>query len=224
MKQLVPAILAKDENDYARKLKLLEQIGVKEVQIDVIDGKFVDNTTVGLEAIKKYPTSMRREAHLMVVNPVAVTKEYLTAGIDSVIVHYEQLSSLFDLDQFARRPVGLAIDPETPVSAILGIAGGISLILIMGVKAGFAGQTFLPETLNRVRQLRQLVPTGTIEVDGGVSDELIAKVFTAGADKVVFNCQRIVESKDPGDYWAQMIKKHQISSATNQFLKTRRRR
>ncbi|MBI3260964.1 ribulose-phosphate 3-epimerase [Candidatus Berkelbacteria bacterium] len=224
MRQLIPAILTADEADYARKLKLLEQIGVKEVQIDVIDGKFVDNKTVGLDVINKYSTAMRREVHLMVVNPVAAAKEYLAAGIDSLIIHYEMLFSLFDLDQFARRPVGLAIDPETPVSSIIGIAGGVSLILIMGVKAGFSGQTFLPETLNRVRQLRQAVPTGKIEVDGGVSDELIAKVFAAGADKVVFNCQRIVESSDPGHYWSQMIKKYQISSVTNQLLKTRRRR
>ncbi|MFY9484272.1 MAG: hypothetical protein WAP74_01460 [Patescibacteria group bacterium] len=224
MKQIVPAILTNDEQDFAHKLRVLEQISVPEVQIDVIDGKFVDNTTIGLDVIKKYPTSMRREVHLMVVNPVAVAKEYLAAGIDSVIVHYEYLSSLFDLDQFARRPVGLAIDPETPVSSIAGIAGGVSLILIMGVKAGFAGQPFLPETLNRVRQLRQAVPTGKIEVDGGVSDELIAKVFAAGADKVVFNCQRIVDSSDPAAYWAQIIKKYDAFPATNRVLKTRRRR
>lgn len=224
MNQIVPAILTNDEQDYAHKLKLLEQIGVKEVQIDVIDGKFVDNKTVGLDIIKKYPTTMRREVHLMVVNPVAVAKEYLAAGIDSLIIHYENLSSLFDLDQFARRPVGLAIDPETPVSSIIGIAGGVSLILIMGVKAGFAGQTFLPETLNRIRQLRQAVPTATIEVDGGVSDELIAKVFAASADKVVFNCQRIVENHDPAQYWTEIVKKYHAFPATNRLPKTRRRR
>lgn len=205
MKQLIPAILTNDEQDYARKLKLLEQIGVREIQIDVIDGQFVDNTTVGLDVITKYPTQMAREAHLMVVNPVAAGREYLAAGIDSVIIHYEKLTSLLDLDQFARRPVGVAIDPETPVTAITGIAQSVPLILIMGVNAGFAGQQLIPDTLNKVRQLRQLVPTATIEVDGGVSDELIPKVFAAGADKVVFNCQRIVDSQDPKSYWEKLL-------------------
>lgn len=224
MHTIVPAILTNDEQDYARKLKLLEHIGVKEVQIDVIDGQFVDNTTIGLDIIKKYPTTMRREAHLMVVNPVAAAKEYLAAGIDSVIVHYERLSSLFDLDQFARRPVGLAINPETPISSIVGIAGGVSLLLVMGVKAGFAGQTFLPETLNRIRQLRQAVPTVTIAVDGGVSDELIANVFAAGADKVVFNCQRIVDSPNPAQYWTEIVQKYHAFGVTNRLPKTSRRR
>ena len=205
MKTLVPAILTADEQDYAHKLKLLEQIGVKEVQLDIIDGKFVNNETIGLEVITKYPTKMKREAHLMVVNPVATAAEYLATGIDSVIVHYEKLSSLLDLDQFARRPVGLAIDPDTPVSSITGIAQSVPLILIMGVKAGFAGQKFIPSTLDKIRQLRQAVATATIEVDGGVSDELIAKVFAAGADKVVFNCQRIVDSQDPQGYWKKLL-------------------
>lgn len=205
MKQLIPAILTNDEADYARKLKLLEQIGVREIQIDVIDGQFVDNTTVGLEVITKYPTQMAREAHLMVVNPVAAAREYLAGGLDAVVIHYEKLSSLLDLDQFARRPVGVAIDPETPVSAITSIAQSVPLILIMGVKAGYAGQQLIPDTFNKVRQLRQLVPTATIEVDGGVSDELIAKVFAAGADKVVFNCQRIIDSQDPKSYWEKLL-------------------
>lgn len=207
MKKLVPAILTGDETDFARKLKLLEQIGVDEIQIDVIDGKFVNNQTIGLDVITRYPTRMKREAHLMVVNPVAVAQEYLKAGMDSVIIHYEKLSSLQDLDIFARRPVGIAIDPETPVSAITGIAGSVSLILIMGVKAGFAGQSFIPETMAKVSELRQKVPTATIGVDGGIADHLIAKVFGAGADRVVFNCQRIVDSPNPEGYWRRLQSK-----------------
>lgn len=204
MKKIVPAILTNDENDFASKLKLLEQIGVNEIQIDVIDGRFADNETVGLATITRYPTKMKREAHLMVVNPVAAAQEYLSAGIDSVIIHYERLTSLQDLDAFGRRLVGVAIDAGTPVSSIISIAQSVYEILILGVKAGFAGQTFLPETTSKITQLRQTAPSAMIAVDGGISDDLIAQIFEAGADRVVFNCQRIVDAQDPASYWRNL--------------------
>ncbi|MBI3495074.1 hypothetical protein HY065_00395 [Candidatus Berkelbacteria bacterium] len=206
MKKLVPAILTNNEQDFARKLNILEQLGVPEVQIDVIDGRFVNNTSIGIEVIEKYPTKMRREAHLMVVNPMAAAHEYLQHGFESVIIHYEALASFQDLYQFGRRPVGIAINPETPISSIVPIAQSVSQILIMGVRAGFAGQTFIPETLRRVKQLRQWVPTATIGVDGGIADDLIKQVFAAGADRVVFNCQRIVDAADPAEYWKKFKK------------------
>ncbi len=198
--KIVPAILAISEEEYKQKIEKLWDSNLFDrdfIQIDLMDGEFVKNKSVGPEVIKKYPTSFKIEAHLMVNNPYYWATELKDFHqIQRFIIPIELQKE--KLDQFigfiralTDAEIGFSLNPETSFSEFekseyLNVAESI---LIMSVKPGFSGQEFIPETLEKVRQTTSLMRANGLDckvgVDGGVSLKNIKEIFKAGADYVV---------------------------------------
>ena len=184
-KEIIPAIIAKtqDELDY-----LLEKLGdlVEIAQLDIMDNKFVPNTSLFFNfTLPK--SSLKYEAHLMIENPeVWIEKNY--HKVDTILIHYESCNNpkkiIADVKNRNKR-VGFVLNPETPAKKIFDFIDDIDQVLIMTVKPGFYGSPFLPEMLNKIKELRDKKPNLDIEVDGGITDRTIDLVNNAGANLFV---------------------------------------
>jgi ribulose-phosphate 3-epimerase len=190
MIQIIPAIIAKDFQELQEKIKKVEPY-VDWVQLDIMDGQFVDNITWNNPAdLKNLETKINLEAHLMIQNPEMVIDNWIESGVRRIIFHYESTEyhqEIIKKIQEAGLEVGLAINPETPIevldpfSQILNSRFQI-LILVMTVQPGRGGQQFLEETLDKIRNLREKYKSVNIEVDGGINPETAPKVIQAGAN------------------------------------------
>lgn len=191
MVQFVPAVLATSEEEYQTKLKKILDSAAFEggwIQIDFMDNQFVQNQSVGIEVVKKYSISLQREAHLMVVNPAAWAQELLELGWERIVWHIEVGEeevnrTLQVIGEKAEK--GLALNPETEVEKLLPFLSKIDTILVMSVHPGFGGQKFLMNSLEKVEKIRKLKPELKIGIDGGVNEEVIKGVVSAGVDYVV---------------------------------------
>lgn len=181
MTQIIPAVLARTEQEYREKLQKIEtcpELAEGWIHVDFIDGLFVPGKTITPEIFKKYPTKLKIEAHLMVENP----SEYMSGvEVDRVIAHVET--------QGWGGMRGLAINPETEISAVKPFLANIDSVLIMGVYPGKQGQEFIPEVLVKIKGLVTLrLRPGydfTIGVDGGITVENAKLIVDAGADYLV---------------------------------------
>lgn len=177
---VIPAILTRNEKELAEKLNILKDYSGM-IQIDVCDGKFVKNKTVGLDHLDKIKNNL--ELHLMVRNPSKIKKFPRTT--DTVIFHIgaekHPESLIKKLKQ--KYSVGIALNPETPVTEIIKLIPLVDKILVMTVHPGFAGQTFLKSQLRKIKQLRNLTKK-PIEVDGGINDKTAKLVKKAGATEL----------------------------------------
>ncbi|GAB4150845.1 MAG: ribulose-phosphate 3-epimerase [Planctomycetaceae bacterium] len=188
---IAPSMLKCDFGNLQREIALLEAAGASILHWDVMDGHFVPNLSYGAMVIERVrsATSLVFDAHLMMSQPGAYLDDFVKAGCDCITIHAEidddPLSILKDIH--ARGiAAGIAISPETPVSAIEPMLSECDLVLVMSVKPGFGGQKFMPEMTEKVQDLRDRVGSETlISIDGGIGPTTISQAAKAGADVFV---------------------------------------
>ncbi|WP_027876892.1 ribulose-phosphate 3-epimerase [Meiothermus cerbereus] len=207
---VAPSILTADFARLGEQIREAEAAGVDWIHLDVMDGRFVPNLTFGplvVEAIRKV-TKLPLDAHLMIVEPERYLADFARAGADWITVHFEATPHVHRAVQQVRelgKKAGLAINPGTPLEALLPLLPELDLALLMSVNPGFGGQKYIAASTERIRRLsglrQHLNPTCLIQVDGGVKPENVAEVFRAGADVVVvgsalFNNRPVAENMD----------------------------
>jgi ribulose-phosphate 3-epimerase len=207
MISLVPSILSADFTRLGEQVREAEAAGAQRIQIDVMDGHFVPNITMGpliVEATRRC-TQLPLEVHLMITNPQEYIETFATAGADVIIVHQEVCPHLHRAIQqikAAGKQAGVALNPSTPVFLLEDILSLLDMVLIMTVNPGFGGQDFIPETLPKITHLRRMLEERhlqcDIEVDGGIHEATIPQVVRAGANllvagSAVFNQHESVE-------------------------------
>ena len=192
--QIAPSILSADFARLADEVAAVEQAGADLLHIDVMDGHFVPNLTVGppiVEALKKV-TKLPLDVHLMITNADAFIPEFARAGADYLTVHVEACPHLHRTIQSIKElgvKAGVTLNPATPVHTLQEILADVDLVLIMSVNPGFGGQKFIASCLAKVKAVRQMLDRigshALLEVDGGVKAENAAQVLEAGADVLV---------------------------------------
>ena len=191
---LAPSILSADFKILGEQLKLTEEAGAEYIHFDVMDGMFVPSISFGMPVLAsiKGATSQTLDVHLMVTEPIRYVDEFVKAGADIVTVHYEaceDLQATIDKIHAAGAKVGISIKPKTPVDVLIPYLDQAEMFLIMSVEPGFGGQAFIPESLERISELRNLLNekelTTDIEVDGGIYHKNVAEVLAAGANVMV---------------------------------------
>ena len=193
-KCLAPSILSADFGILKEQLELIDQAGAQYVHFDVMDGVFVPSISFGLpvlRTIRKY-TDRLFDVHLMIVDPERYIKDFVDAGADIITVHAEackHLDATIDLIKKSGVMAGVAINPATPISSIKHVLEKVDMVLIMTVNPGFGGQSLIPYTIDKVRELsvlaRQEKLKIDIEVDGGINENTIDDVLEAGANIIV---------------------------------------
>ncbi|MEK7678974.1 MAG: ribulose-phosphate 3-epimerase [Deltaproteobacteria bacterium] len=194
MKKISPSILSADFTRLKEELRAIEDAGADYVHVDVMDGSFVPNITVGpfiVEAARR-ATALPLDVHLMIDEPERYITDFAKAGSSIITVHVEATVHLHKAVQMikdAGLKAGVAINPATPVSALEDIINDVDLILVMSVNPGFSGQGFIPACLKKISALRRILDnTGLkaeLEVDGGIKANNIREVSHAGADVFV---------------------------------------
>jgi ribulose-phosphate 3-epimerase len=188
MIEVIPALLAKDEKEFRRKIESVEGL-CDTVQIDVMDGKFVDNVTwADPDRLAKMPLPMPFEVHLMVKDPFERLDAWSVAGCVRAIVHAEAVDDPLEAVRTVKSygmEAGVSINPETPVSAVEAAAAEADVVQVMGVHPGWMGQAFQEVAVEKVRELREKFPDLIIEVDGGVSVGVAKRLVEAGVDRLV---------------------------------------
>ena len=191
---VAPSILSADFGRLADEVRAVEAAGADVVHVDVMDGRFVPNITIGplvVEAVRKV-TKLPIDAHLMIVEPERYVEAFAKAGADLVSVHAEVSPHLHRTLQAIRaagaRPA-VALNPSTPLSAVEWVLTDCEMVLVMTVNPGFGGQRYIEACTEKIRQLRALAdvrnPALEIEVDGGVNPDTAARVGRAGANLLV---------------------------------------
>src|SRR5205823_4198736 len=191
---LVPSILSADFTRLGEQVREAEAAGAQRIQIDIMDGHFVPNITMGpmiVEAVRR-TTKLPLEAHLMITNPEDYIEDFAKAGADVIIVHQEacvHLNRVIQQIKKVSKQVGVALNPATPVFLLQDVLSLLDLVLIMTINPGFGGQELLPETLHKISQMRQIVTQRNlrcdIEVDGGVHEATVPQIVKAGANLLV---------------------------------------
>ena len=193
-KCLAPSILSADFGILKQQLQTIDEAGAQYVHFDVMDGVFVPSISFGLpvlKSIRKY-TDRILDVHLMIVDPERYIADFAEAGADIITVHAEacrHLDATIDLIKKQGVMAGVAINPATPISAIVHILEKVDMVLVMTVNPGFGGQSLIPYTLDKVRELsvlaRQKKLKIDIEVDGGINIDTIEDALEAGANIIV---------------------------------------
>ena len=192
--KISPSILSADLSKLGSEIQNLEKAKADLIHIDVMDGHFVPNITIGPEVInklKKY-TSLPFDVHLMISPVHNFIKNFADAGADIITIHPEatnDLESSIKKIKLYNKKVGISLNPETPLDKLNNVLDKIDLVLIMSVNPGFGGQKFIENTLNKIKKLRlkidQLKLKVEIEVDGGINFENSKSIIKAGADILV---------------------------------------
>jgi ribulose-phosphate 3-epimerase len=194
MFHVAPSILAADFSRLGEQVRETEQAAAQRIHVDVMDGHFVPNLSMGPVVVEglRPVTRLPLEVHLMVEDPGRYVDAFVKAGADRLIVHHEVLPDprpLIDKLHGLGKTAGLAVNPETPVEALQPMLGLIDLALCMTVHPGFGGQKFLPESPERIRRLRRLIdavnPRCELEVDGGIDHATAPAALAAGANVLV---------------------------------------
>lgn len=194
MAAIVPSILSADFTRLGEQVREAGAGGAQRIQVDVMDGHFVPNITMGpmvVEAVRRC-TRLPIEAHLMITNPQEFIEDFAKAGADVIIVHQEVCPHLHRVIQQIRatgKMAAVALNPSTPILLLENVLSLIDMVLIMTVNPGFGGQDFIPEMLPKIARLRQvIVERGLhcdIEVDGGIHEATAPLVAKAGANLLV---------------------------------------
>ncbi len=204
--RIAPSILSADFARLGDEVKAIDEAGADYIHIDVMDGHFVPNISFGAPIMKavRGVTNKVFDVHLMIAPTDPYLADFATGGADIITVHAEAGPHLHRSLQAIRalgKKAGVALNPATPVSVIQHVIDDCDLILIMSVNPGFGGQSFIPESLNKIRQARTLIGGRDIdlEVDGGVSAENAGAIVAAGANVLVAG-SAIYGGNDPATY------------------------
>ena len=205
MVEIIPSILSADFARLAEEIGRVERGGASMLHLDVMDGHFVDNLTIGppvVESVRK-ATKSHLDVHLMIENPGRYVADFVHAGANSVLVHYEACRHLDGVLELIRKEgamAGVVLNPATPVSVLEDVIEVADYVLLMSVNPGFGGQRLIPYVLDKVRKLVEMRRAKKlrlpIEIDGGVHLDNLAEVVRAGCDWVVTG-SAIFHSPDP---------------------------
>ena len=189
MKILVaPSILSADFGNLTKELAAVKKAGADLVHVDIMDGHFVPNITIGPVVVKdiRRATTLPLDVHLMIERPEKFVEAFCAAGADMVTVHIEaagfaQMKKMRSFLKSKGKRFGVSLNPATPLERIVPSLGLVDLVLVMSVNPGFGGQAFIPSVLAKIRRLRGIFK-GDISVDGGINDQTAAGAVAAGAN------------------------------------------
>lgn len=194
MFQLAPSILSADFTRLGEEIKAVQEGGATVLHVDVMDGRFVPNITIGLPVVKslRKVTDMTIDCHLMIVEPSIYAVQFVEAGANMVSVHVEadvHLQRTLTAVREAGAASGVAINPGTPLSSLDEVLPYADFVLLMSVNPGFGGQSFVPTMLDKVKRLKATIEERgldtKIEIDGGIGEKNVAEVVEAGVDIAV---------------------------------------
>jgi ribulose-phosphate 3-epimerase len=194
MGKISPSILSADFTRLGEEIKAVERAGADYIHIDVMDGHFVPNITIGPMIVKaaRRVTDLPLDVHLMISNPDSFIDEFADAGADILTVHAETVNHLHRTIQYIRAKgvgPGVCLNPATTLDILEYILDGLDMVMLMTVNPGFGGQEFIPEVIPKIKLLREMIDkkglNTKIEVDGGIGPETIHQVSSAGANVFV---------------------------------------
>ena len=206
MIDIAPSVLSADFARLAEEIATVERAGASILHVDVMDGRFVPNITIGLPVVKAISRATRLpiDAHLMIVEPGQYAEQFVKAGAQMVSIHIEadpHAHRTLSAIRAAGALAGIAINPGTSLSAIDESLKFADYVLLMSVNPGFGGQKFIPESLDKLRRLRRMIDERgsktRIEIDGGIDADNIAEVAAAGAE-IIVSGSAIFGADDPG--------------------------
>jgi len=203
--RVVPAILT-DDPSTLKKMVYQAKNFTDCVQIDIMDGRFVPSRSVTWEQVADLSVKLNWEAHLMVMQPEKCLKGFKQAGASKIIFHHEATTSPHDVISRIKNlglEVGLAVNPDTPVSAIVPCINEIDSILLLTVTPGFYGSQFIPEVMDKVAELRSIQPEIEIGVDGGVKENNIREIASAGVDYICVGSAVFMQT-DPAESYRRL--------------------
>ncbi len=194
MKKIAPSILSADFSRLGEEIRAVENAGADYIHIDVMDGHFVPNITIGpliVDAVRKV-TALPLDVHLMIENPDLYIPDFAAAGADIIVIHAEAVNHLHRTVQLIKsfgKKAGVSLNPGTPLNVLDYVLEDLDLVLLMTVNPGFGGQSFIEACLPKIHSLRAMLDRrgceAELEVDGGVKPSNIAQIAHAGADVFV---------------------------------------
>jgi len=204
--QVVPAILTDDPKALETMVRQAETFTTY-VQFDIMDGLFVPSRSITWKHLASLPMNLSWEAHLMVEHPEDYLEGFWQAGAQKIVLHYEAIPSPREVISLVRNlgpGVGLAVNPETPVSDFISLASEVDSVLFLSVNPGFYGSKFIPEVLDKVIEFRSARPDMEIGIDGGVKESNIAQIAQAGVD-VIYVGSAIFAQPHPGESFHHLL-------------------
>ena len=193
--QLAPSILSADFNRLGEQIQRVEKAECRWLRIDIMDGMFVPSISFGMPVVKsiRKESSLYFDVHMMVKDPERYVEEFQSCGADMITVHAEACRDLAETVKKIHETgadAGVAVNPDTPLSAVTDVMDQVEMILIMSVYPGFGGQKYIPESTERIRTLRRMLDEKGLEhvhiqVDGGINRATIDEVLAAGANIIV---------------------------------------
>ena len=202
---IAPSILAADFVSLGEAVRAVESGGAEEIHFDVMDGHFVPNISIGVPVLRslRKATRLPLDVHLMIENPEQFIPAFVEAGADMISVHQEatpHLDRALEMIRELGKRAGAVVNPATPVSLLVDVLDRVDHVLVMSVNPGFGGQGFLPHSLDKLRELREMREryngSFRIQVDGGIGPETVADVVRAGAEILIAGTS-IFHTADP---------------------------
>ena len=203
--RVVPAILTDDPKALENMIHQAETF-TDWVQVDIMDGKFVPSRSINYEHLDNLPVKLGWEVHLMVQHPEDYVEGFRKAGAQKVVFHYEATPSPREVISLVRGlglGVGLAVNPETPVSDILSSTGEVDSVLFLSVDPGFYGSKFMPEVLDKIDEFRSAQPGVETGIDGGIKESNIVQIARAGVD-VIYVGSAIFMQPEPAESFRRL--------------------